>query len=180
MPYAGPPWTLTGFLWKQLSARTATSSLQRNLFRNNLFCFSGYWDIEQKWPNPWTSVSILVQSLITHPYCCWLILVRPWTQWVLGQNPHAYQGCGAWRGSCNALLDLVLCPHRWLTPACSCHAQVKLTGWASARQHHSLTGLTSASQECQECCCSDTTYFPCKEERLGIIICHPVLPGVCN
>lgn len=43
-----------------------------------------------------------------------------------------------------------------------------------------LTGLTSASQECKECCCSDTTYFPCKEERLGIIICHAVVPGVCS
>lgn len=70
-------------------------------------------------------------------------------------------------------------------PPCSCYTQVKLTGWVSAGTATpclpTLTGLTSASQECQECCCNDSKYFPCKEERLGIIIiCHGAVPGLCN
>lgn len=68
---------------------------------------------------------------------------------------------------------------------CSCYRQVKLTGWVSAGTATPcppmLTGLTSASQECQECCHSDSTYFPCNEERLGMItICHAGVPRVCN
>lgn len=70
-------------------------------------------------------------------------------------------------------------------PPCSCYAQVKPTGWASAGSITPclpiLTGLASAAQECQECRCSDSTYFPCKEERLGMItVCHGVMPRVCN
>lgn len=73
----------------------------------------------------------------------------------------------------------------YVTAPCSCYRQVKLTGWVSAGTATpclpTLTGLTSASQECQECCHNDSTYFPCKEERLGMItVCHGVVPLVCN
>lgn len=71
--------TQESFLWEKLSACVVTTSLQRNLFRNNLFCFSGCEGIEkQKQPQKtWTCVSILVQSLMTLPYSYWLIWSDP-------------------------------------------------------------------------------------------------------